>query len=146
MFLRLKLPTIVFFVLFPAVLLSETIMLRNGTSIKGKVLGHDSESVTIQSDGVTKTIPKSSIYKVIFSQGNSELKKFLIEKKGLDSKHEDDLKDFDDNSADKKELAQKLNQLEKKIDKMEKRLGKLKDRMTKLRAKIKQKEQEEKKG
>ncbi len=130
-----------FFVLFlsSVALVPETIMFRNGSSVKGKILFHDAEIVTYtESDsGITKTSQLSQIYKVIHSQGNSELKKFLIEKKGQD--FEEDLNDLNGQVSDKKILQGKLNHLEKKIDKMEKRLGKLISRMAYLREKISKK-------
>ena len=69
-----------FLFFFQSSLFSETILLRNGQIIQGKVLGHDSESVTINSEGATKVIPKSTVHKVIFSSNSAELQKFLNER------------------------------------------------------------------
>lgn len=117
-------------------LFSETIILRNGKAIQGKVLGHDSESVTVNIDGNVQTIPKSNVYKVIFSSNKNEISKYTDKK----IKIEDE--DFDE-TADKKELTVKLTQLEKKIDKLEKKITRLRERIAKLRMKIKEKQAEE---
>lgn len=120
----------------PYFILAETIILRNGKAIQGKVLGHDSESVTVNIDGNVQTIPKSNVYKVIFSSNKNEISKYTNQK----IKIEDE--DFDE-TADKKELTIKLTQLEKKIDKLEKKITRLRERIAKLRTKIKEKQAEE---
>jgi predicted ribosome quality control (RQC) complex YloA/Tae2 family protein len=123
-------------ILYFSVLSAETIILRNGKAIQGKVLGHDSESVTVNIDGNVQSIPKSNVYKVIFSSNKNEISKYTDKK----IKIEDE--DFDE-TADKKELTAKLTQLEKKIDKLEKKITRLRERITKLRMKIKEKQAEE---
>lgn len=131
---------------------AETIILRNGSTIQGKVLGHDSESVTVSVDGTTKNIPKSNVYKVIFSSNNSEMRKFMNDRKtGIENKsakfEPDDSSsefDIDENSGDKKQLTSKLTQLEKKIDKLEKKITRLREKITRLKVKIKEKQNEEK--
>lgn len=138
--------------LFSVHLQAETIILRNGSTIQGKVLGHDSESVTVNVDGTTKTIPKTNVYKVIFSSNNSEMRKFLNDRKtGLENKsakfEPDDTSgefDIDENSGDKKQLTSKLTQLEKKIDKLEKKISRLREKIIRLKVKIKEKQEEEK--
>ncbi len=121
---------------------AETIILRSGKSIQGKVLGHDSESVTVNVDGTTQTIPKTNIYKVIFSNNKAEISKYAPK-----SKIDSDLSDVDiDESADKKELTTKLTQLEKKIDRLEKKITRLREKIARLRMKIKEKQEEEAKG
>lgn len=117
-------------------LFAETIILRNGKAIQGKVLGHDSESVTVNIDGNVQTIPKSNVYKVIFSSSKNEISKYTDKKIKIDDE------DFDE-TADKKELTVKLTQLEKKIDKLEKKITRLRERIAKLRIKIKEKQAEE---
>ncbi|MCX7998145.1 MAG: hypothetical protein N3A69_04220 [Leptospiraceae bacterium] len=115
---------------------AETIILRNGKAIQGKVLGHDSESVTVNIDGNVQTIPKSNVYKVIFSSNKNEISKYTTQKVKIEDE------DFDE-TADKKELTVKLTQLEKKIDKLEKKIMRLRERIAKLRMKIKEKQAEE---
>jgi len=123
-------------------ILAETIILRSGKSIQGKVLGHDSESVTVNVDGTTQTIPKTNIYKVIFSNNKADINKYAPK-----SKIDSDLSDIDiDESADKKELTTKLTQLEKKIDRLEKKITRLREKIARLRMKIKEKQEEEAKG
>ena len=137
------------FVLFLTILpvstiLSETIILRNGKTVRGKVLGHDSESVTAVIDGETVTIPKTKIYKVIFSSNNTELKKFLTGKKKLPELQEPE----EAGSVEKKEkedLSVRLSQLEKKIGKLEGRISRIKRKIRFLRKKIRQRQAEEKK-
>ncbi|MCB1178782.1 MAG: hypothetical protein KDK36_14450 [Leptospiraceae bacterium] len=131
---------------------AETIILRNGKTVQGKVLGHDSESVTINVDGNTTTIPKTSVYKVIFSSSNSEIKKFLSNKKTSSNKSanfnpNDSKNDFeiDDNIEDKKKLTSKLTQLERKINKLERKISRLKQKIAKIKVKIKEKQMREKK-
>ena len=68
----------VFLLFISANLFSETILLRNGQIIQGKVLGHDSESVTINTEGATKVIPKSTVHKVIFSSNSAEYHKIKV--------------------------------------------------------------------
>jgi chromosome segregation ATPase len=121
---------------------AETIILRSGKAIQGKVLGHDSESVTINVDGTTQTIPKTNVYKVIFSKKKTDINKYAP-----NAKIDPDLADVEiDESADKKELTSKLTQLEKKIDKLEKKITRLREKITRLRMKIKEKQAEESKG
>lgn len=123
-------------------LYGETIILRSGKAIQGKVLGHDSESVTINVDGTTQTIPKTNVYKVIFSNNKTDINKYAPK-----AKIDPDLADVDiDETADKKELTSKLSQLEKKIDKLEKKITRLREKIARLRVKIKEKQSEESKG
>ncbi|MDX1959939.1 MAG: hypothetical protein SFU98_15315 [Leptospiraceae bacterium] len=138
-----KLVLIVIFSVNSSEIFGETVILRSGKKIDGKVLGHDSESITILVDGESTTIPKTKVYKVIFSNNNSELRKFLSEKKGekVNNKfNKEEPAEIDDNVGDKKELTQKLFKLEKTIDKLEKKMMKLKEKISKLKAKIKEKE------
>jgi chromosome segregation ATPase len=125
---------------------AETIILRDGQTIKGKVLGHDSEFVTINTDGITKVIPKSKVYKVIFGSGSSELQRFLTEKdkkktKYFKSKEEGDEEDINlaqidaELNEDRAEIGTTINQLEDKIDKLQKKISKLRAKLTKLKQK-----------
>lgn len=129
---------------------AENIILRNGQVIKGRVLGHDSESVTISADGATKVIPKNTIHKVIFSTNSSEIQKYLLEKKKLSKqlkKLEETGEDDEDLSPeetidDKQDLSQKVNLLEAKVDKLEKKISRLRQRISLLKSKIKTKKQQ----
>lgn len=143
-------PYIYVFLLFigPA-LFSETILLRNGQVIQGKVLGHDSESVTINTEGATKVIPKSTVHKVIFSSNSAELQKFLQEKKKLTKLQkksetgklddDDEVSSLDEMVEDKQDINKKVSILEEKIDKYEKKISNLRSKINKLKQKIKAK-------
>ncbi|HMV45980.1 MAG TPA: hypothetical protein PK079_23140 [Leptospiraceae bacterium] len=130
-------------------LAAETILLRNGQIIQGKVLGHDSESVTINTEGATKVIPKSTVHKVIFSSNSAELQKVLQEKKKqakLQKKSEsnkpddeEELASLDEMEDDKQDITKKVTILEQKIDKYEKRISNLRNKISKLKQKIKTK-------
>ena len=139
----------VFLLFISANLFSETILLRNGQIIQGKVLGHDSESVTINTEGATKAIPKSTVHKVIFSSNSAELQKFLQEKKKLtklqkkseSGKSDDDeeISSLDEMVEDKQDINKKVSLLEEKIDKYEKKISNLRSKINKLKQKIKSK-------
>ena len=139
----------VFLLFISANLFSETIPLRNGQIIQGKVLGHDSESVTINTEGATKVIPKSTVHKVIFSSNSAELQKFLQEKKKLtklqkkseSGKSDDDeeISSLDEMVEDKQDINKKVSLLEEKIDKYEKKISNLRSKINKLKQKIKSK-------
>ncbi|MBK8394371.1 MAG: hypothetical protein IPL26_03885 [Leptospiraceae bacterium] len=141
-----------FLFFFQSSLFSETILLRNGQIIQGKVLGHDSESVTINSEGATKVIPKSTVHKVIFSSNSAELQKFLnekkkqakLQKKSESNKLDDDeeISSLDEMVDDKQDINKKVNILEQKIDKYEKKISNLRTKINKLKQKIKTKSKE----
>jgi predicted nuclease with TOPRIM domain len=132
---------------------SETILLRNGQIIQGKVLGHDSESVTINTEGATKVIPKSTVHKVIFSSNSADLQKLIQEKKKqakLQKKSESDKPDDDEEISsleemvdDKQDITKKVSLLEQKIDKYEKKISSLRSKISKLKQKIKSKSSQE---
>ncbi len=132
---------------------SETILLRNGQIIQGKVLGHDSESVTINTEGATKVIPKSTVHKVIFSSNSADLQKLIQEKKRqakLQKKSESDKPDDDEEISsleemvdDKQDITKKVSLLEQKIDKYEKKISSLRSKISKLKQKIKSKSSQE---
>lgn len=134
-------------------LFSETILLRNGQIIQGKVLGHDSESVTINTEGATKVIPKSTVHKVIFSSNSADLQKLIQEKKRqakLQKKSESDKPDDDEEISsleemvdDKQDITKKVSLLEQKIDKYEKKISNLRSKISKLKQKIKSKSSQE---
>lgn len=134
-------------------LFSETILLRNGQIIQGKVLGHDSESVTINTEGATKVIPKSTVHKVIFSSNSADLQKLIQEKKRqakLQKKSESDKPDDDEEISsleemvdDKQDITKKVSLLEQKIDKYEKKISSLRSKISKLKQKIKSKSSQE---
>ena len=140
-------------ILFSSSIFSETILLRNGQIIQGKVLGHDSESVTINTEGATKVIPKSTVHKVIFSSNSTELQKVLQEKKKLaklqkksdSSKTDDDdeLSSLEEMVDDKQDINKKVSLLEQKIDKYEKKISSLRSKISKLKQKIKTKSTQE---
>ena len=139
----------VFLLFISANLFSETILLRNGQIIQGKVLGHDSESVTINTEGATKVIPKSTVHKVIFSSNSAELQKFLQEKKKLTklqkksesckSDDDEEISSLDEMVEDKQDINKKVSLLEEKIDKYEKKISNLRSKINKLKQKIKSK-------
>ncbi len=145
-------PTFFFLILlftFSQALLSETILLRNGQIIQGKVLGHDSESVTINTEGATKVIPKSTVHKVIFSSNSADLQKLIqekkkqakLQKKSDTSKPDDDeeLSSLEEMVDDKQDITKKVSMLEQKIDKYEKKISSLRSKISKLKQKIKSK-------
>ncbi len=139
--------------LFSGTLFSETILLRNGQIIQGKVLGHDSESVTINTEGATKVIPKSTVHKVIFSSNSADLQKLIQEKKRqakIQKKSDSDKPDDDEEISsleemvdDKQDITKKVNLLEQKIDKYEKKISSLRSKISKLKQKIKSKSTQE---
>lgn len=139
---------LIYLLLFSS-LLAETILLRNGQIIQGKVLGHDSESVTINTEGATKVIPKSTVHKVIFSSNSTELQKILQEKKKqakLQKKSEvnkpddeEEISSLEEMEDDKQDINKKVTILEQKIDKYEKRISTLRSKISKLKQKIKTK-------
>lgn len=134
---------------FSSSLFSETILLRNGQIIQGKVLGHDSESVTINTEGATKVIPKSTVHKVIFSSNSADIQKIIQEKKKqakLQKKSDSDRPDDDEELSsleemvdDKQDITKKVSMLEQKIDKYEKKISNLRSKISKLKQKIKSK-------
>jgi predicted RNase H-like nuclease (RuvC/YqgF family) len=136
-----------------AALYSETILLRNGQIIQGKVLGHDSESVTINTEGATKVIPKSTVHKVIFSSNSADLQKFLHEKKKQSrlqkrpdpgkADDDDELSSIDEMVGEKQDINKKVNLLEQKIDKYEKKISNLRSKIHILKQKIKHKSNNE---
>jgi len=140
-------------ILFSSSIFAETILLRNGQIIQGKVLGHDSESVTINTEGATKVIPKSTVHKVIFSSNSTELQKVLQEKKKLaklQKKSESNKTDDDDELSsieemvdEKQDINKKVSLLEQKIDKYEKKISSLRSKISKLKQKIKTKSTQE---
>lgn len=145
-------PTFFFLILlftFSQALFSETILLRNGQIIQGKVLGHDSESVTINTEGATKVIPKSTVHKVIFSSNSADLQKLIqekkkqakLQKKSDTSKPDDDeeLSSLEEMVDDKQDITKKVSILEQKIDKYEKKISSLRSKISKLKQKIKNK-------
>lgn len=129
---------------------AETIVLKNGQVIKGKVLGHDSEFLTINTDGINKSIPKITVSKVIFTS-NSEAQKLMSEKKkgkhGIPNSktsedEEEDLgTEIDSIVNEKQYITEKINVLEDEIDKYQKRINKLKEKVTKLKQKKKTKKE-----
>ena len=126
---------------FSSSLFSETILLRNGQIIQGKVLGHDSESVTINTEGATKVIPKSTVHKVIFSS-NSAIATAASSFLKSDSDRPDDdeeLSSLEEMVDDKQDITKKVSMLEQKIDKYEKKISNLRSKITKLKQKIKSK-------
>lgn len=149
MILYLKSLILIFSILVNTTIFSETILLRNGQMIQGKVLGHDSESVTINTDGVTKVIPKSTVHKVIFSSNSPELKKFLQEKKKMAKiekkpdtgklDDDDELSSNDEMIEEKLDINKKVSLLEQKIDRYEKKISHLRSKINKLKQKIKSK-------
>jgi predicted nuclease with TOPRIM domain len=140
---------LLFLLTFSQALFSETILLRNGQIIQGKVLGHDSESVTINTEGATKVIPKSTVHKVIFSSNSADLQKLIQEKKKqakLQKKSDTNKPDDDEEISsleemvdDKQDITKKVSILEQKIDKYEKKISSLRSKISKLKQKIKSK-------
>ncbi len=135
-------------------LLSETIVLKNGTTINGKVLGHDSESITISVDGESKNIPKSTVHKVIFSTNSVELNKIVREKRKISKAkkikeeppapiitEEEDLT-TDDENDEKKDIYQKLIILQQTQEKYEKKVKRLREKISKLKRKLSKKKSE----
>lgn len=130
-----------------SILQAETIILKNGQSIQGKVLGHDSESITISINGETKLVPKSQVHKVVFSSNHVEMKKMVQDKKKAKTKEEennDKLEDEEttreeDSSDDRKNISQKLELLKQSQEKYEKKLARIRLKIQKLKQKLKNK-------
>jgi flagellar biosynthesis GTPase FlhF len=58
--------------LFPAILFAETIFLKNGTSVSGKIVGQSRTTVTIRDGGATRVIQKSDIRRISYDTNNNE--------------------------------------------------------------------------
>jgi hypothetical protein len=123
---------------------SETIILKNGQSIQGKVLGHDSESITISINGETKSVPKNQVHKVVFSSNHIEVKKIIQDKKKNTSKTEDKMDEEEnskeeDFSDDRKNISEKLEILRLSQERYEKKLARIRLKIQKLKQKLKNK-------
>ncbi len=126
---------------------AETIILKNGQNIQGKVLGHDSESITISINGESKLIPKSQVHKVVFSSNHVEIKKIIGEKKSpknIEDEKNDKVEDEEtnkdeDTTEDRKNIALKLQMLKQSQEKYEKKLARIRLKIQKLKQKLKSK-------
>ena len=64
---------LLFIVLFlPTALLAETIILKNGTRVTGKIVGQSRTAVTITSNGRRRVIQKSDIRRISYETGNNQ--------------------------------------------------------------------------
>ncbi|TGM57972.1 LA_0442/LA_0875 N-terminal domain-containing protein [Leptospira adleri] len=79
---------------------AQTILLKNGTSLKGDVTGQNEKNITIRlADGSVKTISKKSILKVVYRDVNEEEAKRIRqeeEKKLKEAKSADEKKQIED--------------------------------------------------
>jgi hypothetical protein len=135
-------------------LFSETIVLKNGTTVNGKVLGHDSESITISVDGESKNIPKNTVHKVIFSSNSVELNKIVREKRKISRAKkikeepsvpiiaEDEDLTTDDDNDEKKDIYQKLIILQQTQEKYEIKVKRLREKISRLKRKLGKKKSE----
>ena len=57
--------------LFPVVLFGETIILKNGTSVSGQIVGQSRTTVTIKVGGSTRVIQKSDIRRISYANDNA---------------------------------------------------------------------------
>lgn len=131
--------------LFSLGLNSETIILKNGQNIQGKVLGHDSDSITVSVDNSTRIIPKSNVHKVVFTTGNTETNKIIKDKNKKKSvptptaEDDDEILTTDESSEDRQMIHQKLKILIQTQEKYEKKVNRIRSKIQKLKQKLKQK-------
>ena len=126
---------------------AETIILKNGQSIQGKVLGHDSDAITISINGETKQVPKSQVHKVVFTSNHVEMKKIISDKKkskNIEEEKNDKIEDEEttrdeDTFDDRKNISQKLELLKQSQERYEKKLARIRLKIQKLKQKLKNK-------
>ena len=124
---------------------SENIILKNGQNIQGKVLGHDSDSITVSVDNTTRVIPKSTVHKVVFTSGNSETQKISKDKTkkkkttNTNVDDDDELISTDETADDRQLIHQKLIILQQTQEKYEKKVMRIRSKIQKLKQKLKQK-------
>ena len=58
--------------IFPALLAAETIILRNGQNLEGRILSQDRQQVVIQTAQGPRVIRKTEIARIVYGRSNAE--------------------------------------------------------------------------
>ncbi|MCR9143570.1 MAG: DUF5683 domain-containing protein [bacterium] len=92
--------------LLPGLLLAETIILKNGTRVSGKIVGQSRTTVTIRNNAGTRVIQKSNIRRISYENNNNQAAEEARRKKAEEARRKRA------EEARKKEEAERLQQEE----------------------------------
>ncbi|MEM7184296.1 MAG: hypothetical protein AAF518_25585 [Spirochaetota bacterium] len=141
-----KISVLLALTLLPFLSFAETIIMKTGKVVYGKVVDHDSDSVVIQDAGVRKTIAKENVYKIIYSTNKKEVRNIIAKEKLQIARSQRKLalekrkkrKDRQSQSSQsKKQTNASLSRLNQKIEKLEQKITKLRSKIQHLKKNLK---------
>ena len=124
---------VIVLLLAPSLILADTVLLRNGQRIEGKIVGQSRTTVRIRTQGGTRSIPKANVRRIVYGAVNNKakeerdrkrkerqerLKKLREERqKALEERKKQEAEDAEQRAAEaeaarKREEAERLRQLQ----------------------------------